>query len=166
VLIDEDDLGLSLRIEGDSEMMSHLGGPRTKEQIAEVHQRRLDLMARGEAFMYKILLDDSDEPEGSIGMWEKEWNGANVHEMGWMILPEFQGKGLAATAGRMILDRARSDPRFTVIHAFPAVDNAASNAICRKLGFENQGELEFEFAGRTLRCNDWRLDLRQAGAST
>jgi RimJ/RimL family protein N-acetyltransferase len=47
------------------------------------------------------------------------------------------------------------------MHAFPSVDNAPSNAICRKLGFELLEEsLEFEYPkGNVLRCSDWRLDL-------
>jgi RimJ/RimL family protein N-acetyltransferase len=140
-------------------MMVHLGGPRTKEQIAEVHQRRLELMARGEAHMFKILPDDSDEPMGSIGFWETEHHGANVYEMGWFVRREFQGQGVATAAGKLALDKARSTHKPGVMHAFPAVSNEASNAICRKLGFELMGSMDFEFAGRPLRCNDWRLDL-------
>jgi RimJ/RimL family protein N-acetyltransferase len=38
--------------------------------------------------------------------------------------------------------------------------NEASNAICRKLGFELLGEEDFEYPpGNPIRCNDWRLDL-------
>jgi RimJ/RimL family protein N-acetyltransferase len=51
------------------------------------------------------------------------------------------------------------------MHAFPNVDNAPSNAICRKLGFEPLETCQFEFPkGHFMSCNDWRLDLR-AGAS-
>jgi RimJ/RimL family protein N-acetyltransferase len=141
-------------------MMVHLGGPRTREQIAEVHQRRLELMARGEAYMFKILPDDSEEPMGTIGFWETEHHGAKVHEMGWFVRREFQGQGVATAAGKLALDWARALPDATFMHAFPAVSNEASNAICRKLGFDLVGEIEFEFAGRPLRCDDWRLDLR------
>ena len=154
------DLWLTEAFEGDPEMMVHLGGPRTKEQIAEAHQRRLDLMARGEAHMFKILPDNSEEPMGSIGFWETEHHGEKVFEMGWFVRREFQGQGVAAAAGKLALDRARAMPNATFMHAFPAVSNEASNAICRKLGFELIGPLDFEFAGRPLRCNDWRLDLR------
>ncbi|MBV9363250.1 MAG: hypothetical protein JO039_11040 [Solirubrobacterales bacterium] len=42
-----------------------------------------------------------------------------------------------------------------------APDNAPSNAICRKLGFELLEASEFEFSkGHAMTCNDWRLDLR------
>jgi hypothetical protein len=34
----------------------------------------------------------------------------------------------------------RAEPKFTHVHAFPGVTNAPSNALCRKLGFENLGE--------------------------
>jgi len=46
------------------------------------------------------------------------------------------------------------------MHAYPAVDNAPSNGICRSLGFELLGASDFEYPkGHPLRCNDWRLDL-------
>jgi hypothetical protein len=47
------------------------------------------------------------------------------------------------------------------MHAFPNVDNAPSNAICSKLGFELLEACEFEFPkGRFMTCHDWRLYLR------
>ena len=53
------------------------------------------------------------------------------------------------------------------MHAFPNVDNAPSNAICRKLGFDLLGPCEVEFPkGHFMTCNDWRLDLRADPAST
>jgi RimJ/RimL family protein N-acetyltransferase len=46
------------------------------------------------------------------------------------------------------------------VYAFPSVDNAPSNAICRKVGFELLGEKDFEYPpGNPLRCNEWRFDL-------
>ncbi len=48
------------------------------------------------------------------------------------------------------------------LHAFPSVENAPSNAICPKLGFELLGEHDFEYPpGHPMRCNDWRLDLSE-----
>ena len=48
------------------------------------------------------------------------------------------------------------------MHAYPAVDNAPSNGLCRKLGFELLGPSDFEWppgSGTLMRCNDWRFDL-------
>jgi RimJ/RimL family protein N-acetyltransferase len=45
------------------------------------------------------------------------------------------------------------------IHAFPSVANAASNAVCRKTGFQLLGEVDLEYPrGQPMRCNDWRLE--------
>ena len=47
------------------------------------------------------------------------------------------------------------------MHAFPNVENAPSNAICRKLGFTLLGAQEFEYPkGHFMLCNDRQLDLR------
>ena len=78
-----------------------------------------------------------------------------------MVLPDFQGRGAATQATAEVLKRARAENMHRFVHAFPDVDNVASNAICRKLGFTNLGEVEFEnvLHGTTMRSNDWRLDL-------
>jgi RimJ/RimL family protein N-acetyltransferase len=76
------------------------------------------------------------------------------------VLPEFQGQGVATQGAAAVLERARADGTHRFIHAFPSVGNGASNAVCRKLGFALQEEVDFEFPpGHFMRCNDWRLDL-------
>jgi regulator of RNase E activity RraB len=45
--------------------------------------------------------------------------------------------------------------------AVAGLENAQSNAICQKLGFELLEACEFEFPkGHYMICNDWQLDLR------
>jgi hypothetical protein len=48
----------------------------------------------------------------------------------------------------------------TSLHAFPAVTNTPSNALCRSVGFRLAGEVETLFAGRTFRANHWFIDPR------
>ncbi len=68
---------------------------------------------------------------------------------------EFQGRGVAKAAVRAVLDRAREEGRWGVVHAFPAVQNGPSNGICRSLGFTLLGEQDVVFADRRLRSNHW-----------
>jgi RimJ/RimL family protein N-acetyltransferase len=76
------------------------------------------------------------------------------------VLPAFQGRGIAGMATAQAIATARSEHKHRFLHAFPSVDNAPSNAICRKLGFTLLGEYEFEYPkGSFMQCNDWRLDL-------
>jgi RimJ/RimL family protein N-acetyltransferase len=148
------DLGLLEQLVGDPAMMEHLGGPESTGKIAE-RQERYEKPGSG---MFKILCDG--EACGSVGFWEREWRGRTAWETGWAVIPSFQGRGIAAAATAMALERARASGEHRFVHAFPAVDNPASNAICRKLGFMLLEACRFEYPpGNWMLCNDWQLDL-------
>ena len=155
----EADLPLLRRLLGDPAMTEHLGGPEGESKLVERQARYANAAEPGREQMFRIV-DESGEATGSVGYWEKEWRGGMVYETGWSVLPGHQGRGLASAATRLVIDEARAQRRHRYLHAFPSVDNEPSNAICRKLGFELLGALEFEYPpGNLLRCNDWRLDL-------
>jgi RimJ/RimL family protein N-acetyltransferase len=154
----DEDLPLLEKLMGDPDMMAHLGGPETTEQIRKRHQRYLQLPETDH--MLVILWGPNSEVVGSIGYWEKNWRDGLVYEMGWFVLPEYQGQGIATKAGEAVIEHARREHRHHFMHAFPSVSNTASNAICRKLGFSLIEECQFEYPpGNFMQCNDWRLDL-------
>jgi RimJ/RimL family protein N-acetyltransferase len=110
--------------------------------------------------MFVIVVGPKRQAAGSIGYWEKQWQGETVWETGWSVLPEFQGRGLATRAISLVVERARSEAQHRFMHAFPSVDNGPSNAICRRTGFTLLEEVNLEYPrGHFMRCNDWRLDL-------
>src|SRR5512140_2739557 len=109
--------------------------------------------------MFKIVDVASGAGVCSVGFWTKERGDEQIYEVGWMVVPECQGRGIAVAATAQAIELARSVDKHGFMHAFPNVDNAASNAICRKLGFELLEAREFEFPkGHFMTCNDWRLD--------
>src|SRR5512143_1951792 len=120
------DLTLLERLMGDRVMMEHLGGPESPEKIRERHLRYCQSSLSGRDLMFAIVLDPGMETVGSIGYWEKEWQGERVWETGWSILPEFQGRGIATMAAALIVQGARAEKKFRFLHAFPSVDNPAS----------------------------------------
>jgi Acetyltransferases, including N-acetylases of ribosomal proteins len=140
-------------------MTEHLGGPESEQKLLE---RQKKYVNRGPAGgMFTVVLLDNELAVGSIGYWEREWGGETVFETGWGVLPEFQGRGIAVDATRAVIQLAAAEQRHRHLHAYPSVDNPASNAICRKVGFDLLGECDFEYPpGHPLRCNDWRFDLR------
>jgi RimJ/RimL family protein N-acetyltransferase len=152
------DLALSEALECDPEMMRELGGPVDPADIPRVHRMRVETVANG-GWYFVIVPEPSGPPAGTIGIWESEIIDSPIHEIGWMVLPAFQGRGIASEALRTILARARSDPRFTRIHAFPGVTNAPSNALCRRAGFVHTEECDVRFRDRPLRVNHWELDV-------
>ncbi|GAA2659198.1 GNAT family N-acetyltransferase [Paractinoplanes durhamensis] len=148
-----------------AEMQAYLGGVESDDTLAARHQRYLDLIRDGSAAMFLILVPDEPDPVGSVGYWAKEWLGQTVFELGWKVLPSGQGRGLAAGATVEALGRAAAEKRHRWAHAYPRVDNAASNAVCRKAGFALRDEVDFEYPkGNPIRCNDWRFDLEATGS--
>ena len=156
----DDDLPLLERLMGDPAMTAYLGGPEAAEKIRERHGRYLHPEHSGRGRMFAIIVGPHGVAAGSVGFWAREWRGHHVWETGWSVLPEFQGRGVATRATVAVLKRARAAGTHRFIHAFPSVDNAVSNSICRKAGFILQGVVDVEYPkGALMRCNDWRLDL-------
>jgi RimJ/RimL family protein N-acetyltransferase len=155
-------LALLERLLGDPAMMTHLGGPETPEKIAE-RQARYEQDPR----QLRIVDVASGEGIGWVGYWEREWLDRLCWEIGWAVVPAMQGRGVGSRATALVLDVAREEGSHRYVHAYPSVENAASNGICRKLGFTLLGAHDFEYpAGEWMRCNDWQFDLRPGGGAS
>ena len=154
------DLPLLERLLGDPAMTEHLGGPESAEKLRERQARYERLIDAPNDRMFKIVIPSTGEGVGSVGYWEKDWRDAVAYETGWSVLPAFQGRGIAKAATAQAIAMLRSERQHRYLHAFPSVDNPASNAICRALGFTLLEALDLGYPpGHQLRCNDWRLDL-------
>lgn len=154
------DVSAYVRMRCDPAMMAELGGPLPREGIEEKVARDVRAVAEG-TYWIKVIVPDEAAPEvaGNVVLWSRdEDDGEPFSEIGWMVLPEFQGRGLGKRAVRMLLELAGEDGRWGLVHAFPATTNAPSNGICRSLGFRFAGERDVTFAGRVLRSNHWVID--------
>jgi RimJ/RimL family protein N-acetyltransferase len=151
------------------EMTEHLGGPQTDEKLRQRHERYVTaaktnlLYESGKtyaAYVFKVIVEPDGPAVGNVSFWEREWKGEHVYEMGWGVVPEYQGRGIASAAVTQAIELARALKRRHAVHAFPSAENGPSNAICQKAGFELMGEVPFEYPkGHWMRSNDWRLRL-------
>jgi RimJ/RimL family protein N-acetyltransferase len=146
------------------QMRRYVGGPESEEALLARHRRYLAMPETGRGCMYAIMADG--EAVGSIAYHRRDWNGEQIFEAGWNILPPFQGRGAATAAGTQLIailrDKARQPGTPSMLHAFPSVDNAPSNVLCERLGFTLISPCDFEYpsgSGILMRSNDWRLDL-------
>ncbi len=138
--------------------MHHLGGVETGEQIIARHERYLDKSQEGG--MFTIWLADDSFVVGTVGFWERTWQDQQIYEAGWMILRDYQGRGIATEAASAIVTRAIARRKHRFLHAFPSASNAASNKVCEKAGFTNLGQCRSEYPkGHFMQSNDWRVDL-------
>lgn len=148
------DFALSEALETDPAVMRELGGPIDRAHLLKVHPRRVS-----DPWYFTIRPDPDGPAVGTIGVWEKELDGLTIHETGWMVLPEHQGRGIATRALGLLIARAREAEQFPGMHAFPPISNAPSNALCHRFQFALLGQRTFVYAGRTLQCNHWVLEL-------
>ncbi|MFL5726219.1 MAG: GNAT family N-acetyltransferase [Chloroflexota bacterium] len=158
-----DDLPLLERLLGDPAMTVHLGGPEPPLKLRRLHQEYLALrppMGR----IFAILAGEADDGDpglavGSAGYWLSDRAGEGAWELGCSVLPEFQGRGYGTQALLLAPEFARRDGPGRTIHAYPAVDNGPSNAMCRRAGFRLDREIEIEIRpGHPMCVNDWVLD--------
>lgn len=154
--VGEADEWLTVALETDDRVMAELGGAWTVEQARATHARRLRTVRETGSWWFKIVRGEDAVAVGSVVLWDSEWAGEPVSEAGWMVLPEDQGKGYASAAVRLLLERtAAAGDRWGDIHASPGASNGASNAICRKAGFDLVDQGEVDYGGRRLRVNHW-----------
>lgn len=153
-------------------MMAELGGPLPREGIEDKVRRDVETVAAGLGWVKMIVLDDDIDAPGAVAgmvvLWSHEEDGEDepISETGWMVLPEFQGRGLAKRAVRELLRLARDDGRWGLVHAFPGATNGPSNGICRSLGFRLVETREVTlFADRTMRANHWIIDPADLGSN-
>jgi len=131
-----DDRPLLDALLGVPEMTEYLGGPESTSKLDERQARYVN-----NPRSMRIVVDG--EAVGWVGYWEVEADGGQSWETGWSV---------------------RREGIHRYVHATPTIDNAASNALCRKLGFELLEEIDFEYPpGNPVRGNDWRLDLAGGG---
>ncbi len=167
--VEAGDVEAYVRMRCDPVMMAELGGPLPSSGMAEKVARDVEDVAADISWIKMIVPDQARpyEVAGTVAIWAHESDGGLVSEIGWMVLPEFQGRGLAKRATRALLERAAEEDRWGRVHAYPAIANGPSNGICRSLGFCLLGEVGVDFAGRRLRSHHWVInpatDLGAAG---
>ncbi len=71
-------------------------------------------------------------------------------EIGWHLHPSAQGRGFATEAARALVERARGGG-ISEVHAVTHPDNAASQAVCQRLGMTDLG-LRDDWYDQTLRA--------------
>ena len=138
---------------------------RNWKPVPSRHERYLRLWREGTGFQFRIVIPGHPEGVGIVGYWHRDEDGERVLEAGWSVEAEYRGRGIAPAAVVAMLDIARAAGETLPVHAYPRVDNPASNAVCRKAGFTLLREADFEVTpGNTLHTNDWVVELGPARA--
>ncbi|WP_062211954.1 GNAT family N-acetyltransferase [Demequina oxidasica] len=134
----ESDLDL-LRRANRPELMDQMGGVEDDAAVVKRHERYLRLPVDGSGQQFRVTIPGHPEGVGMVGWWVQSDRAIRTLECGWSIEPESRGRGIAPAATLALIHSLRERGEGGVLHAYPRVDNAASNAVCRKAGFSLAG---------------------------
>ncbi len=144
-------------------MTRFLGGPETAESLAQRHADYLELWDGGDMRMFRVSVDGA--VAGYAGWWDEEHNGNPVYEIGCVIEPAWQGRGVASAALSEVVRLAAATGSGRAIVGYANVDNAASNALCERVGFTLVGNGAFPSDDGEPRNVGERVDDRHVGRS-
>ena len=129
------------------EVMQHLGGIQSPEEWSAAYQRVVGFQRDFGHTFWIIEERDSGAILGFCGIKRVNAPGAGdltgKHEIGWRVVPESWGKGIAKEAAIASMDLAfdRFDAPQVIATTVPA--NAASLGLMKRLGMKRREELDY-----------------------
>lgn len=127
-----------------------------------IHTMTNGIMA-GEWVYWGICLKDSPEVIGTICLWEfsmTDWGA----EIGYEMLPDFQGSGYMKEAAKAVLAYAFDELKLSHIVGIMNAENKASRRMMEKLGFQYMkvlSEIEKTVRESSIGMVKYRLDKNE-----
>jgi ribosomal-protein-alanine N-acetyltransferase len=94
--------------------------------------------AKDEAIMWALTLIGEAKLIGTIVYWHIEWENCKA-EIGYEMLPEYQGKGLMTEAVKKVIEFGFEELKFKTVTAEPKENNERSIRLLEKLDFKLDG---------------------------
>lgn len=82
---------------------------------------------------FTLITKDNNAKVGSCGLYDRE--GLAGVDLGYALLPEYEGLGYALESAKRILELAQTEWSITEVSAITSQENLASQALLLKLGF-------------------------------
>lgn len=107
----------------------------TLEKAKEFILKIQNLVEKNEGLYWIIRRKENNDLIGTFCLWNFDPENEIV-EIGYEMLPEFQGKGIMTEALKAVTAYTFEEIKVKIITAFPSEDNVNSVAILKKLNFE------------------------------
>jgi len=116
-------------------------GPRSPDQVRQILDAQIEHWTRESFGWWWWRERESGRLVGEAGLQRTTVDGSPAVEVGWTILPEHWGKGLASEAAAAALRYGFVRAGLKEIVALTLPANERSLAVMRKLGMEPRGEV-------------------------
>jgi RimJ/RimL family protein N-acetyltransferase len=130
------DLEESRPIFTDPEIMRYISGgvPRSDDQIREFIARQQNHLRQRGFCLWKLLLKPDARLVGFCGLQPLELDGAPEVEIGWRLMKDQWGRGLATEAARVALHHAVEYAHLVRVIAIAMPENRPSLRVMENLG--------------------------------
>ena len=149
-----------VRMDRDPRIMKTLGGVRTEEESGEYLKRNLDHWDEYGVGPWMLTLRDGENFVGRAYLRFLDITGNDEIGLGYALLPEYWGLGLATEIASKIIDIAFSQLAFDSVVAGSLPDNNASRNVLEKIG----GRYEMETVYKGLPHVVYRIGRANRGA--
>lgn len=124
---------------------------RTVEAAAEyIANGPLPFYAKHGFGSYCLELKDSGTRIGMCGLYKRD--NLNYYDLGFALLPEFEGKGYAHEACKFVIEESREVLKIQSLLAITDKSNLRSIQLLERLGFGWKGDFSFENSSEILNC--------------
>ena len=130
------------------EVMRHLGGARSAEEVARALDDDITAFATGSQRRWTVTLRASGEPVGRCGLFRVRTPSApealrGEPEVGWTFARTHWGHGYAAEAARAVIGLAFAGQDCDAIFAQTSDANLGSTALMQRLGMSRAPGLDY-----------------------
>lgn len=102
-----------------------------QQYIREKFRPQIDRLGFGN---FVIMLKHNQQKIGTVGIFERE--GLEIVDIGFSLLPEFEGKGYAYEAANRLKEIAATDWGIEKLSAITVKDNFATQKLIQRLGLQ------------------------------
>lgn len=138
-----------------AELTRYLGGIEAPDDLAARHAQYLAFAHNGEGAMFRVEVDA--QVAGYAGWWTELHEGEAVSEIGCVVLPSWQRRGVAADALAQVIELSIAATGRAVV-GYADVRNTASAALCRRLGMALRGYGVFPSDAGDVEVGVWVID--------
>ena len=144
--LEMDDAGELLKLRSDESVNKYLERPKstTINEVIEFINKIETGISKNESFYWAISLKNESKLIGTICLWNLDKENSRA-EVGYELLPAYQGKGLMQEALSKIIEYAFQTLGFKTITAYPDSANERSVRILEKNNFRRDKTLEDEY---------------------
>lgn len=159
-LISKDDWELFEELHQSSEVLKYVSDPLSESEINERFNSRLGEWEKtSNHWLTLTIIEKATENKIGVTGFYPEWKPYQQAELGFLLSPEYQGKGYGKESTMAVIEYAFNQCNFHKVIATVTEGNYTSFNLLKSLGFTHEGTIRDNFKLGGNWYNDLKLGL-------